>query len=135
MDTRWPQLIKELLHQHVGLVSVRDQLRGALRGNIVETGTGLGAQLPGLDQVLEDRRGGEAIRKPGLQRRVTKCVHIKSGHIGDGEGTKERQPEAEGCAYQGVDVLRGGDSLLDYLGRFVEQRVLQTVQHEAGLRL
>ena len=47
-------------------------------------------------------------------------------------GPKKGKPEAERRAHQGVDVVRGCDALLHQLRGFVEQRVLQAVQHEAG---
>ena len=48
-------------------------------------------------------------------------------------GPEERQPEAEGGADQGVDVLgRRRTVLLHQLGGLVKQGVLQAVQHESG---
>ena len=60
------------------------------------------------------------------------AVNVQAGHVGDGKGAKERQPVTEGGADDSVHVLWCGNALLDEVDRFLEQHVLQPVEHEAG---
>src|SRR5674476_440833 len=92
------KIFDELLHEHIGLVPVRDQLRNPLGGDIQETRSGLGAEFSRRDQVGEDLWGREAFRESGLQRFVAEVVDVQASHICDGERAEERQPEPKGGA-------------------------------------
>src|SRR5213076_3305948 len=62
------ELFDELLHGHVGLIAVRNEFGGALRRDVEESRSGLGAQLARLHQVAEDLGCGKALREFGLKR-------------------------------------------------------------------
>src|SRR5665647_1088110 len=126
------KIFDELLHEHIGLVPVRDQLRNPLGGDIQETRSGLGAEFSRRDQVGEDLWGREAFRESGLQRFVAEVVDVQASHICDGERAEERQPEPKGGAHQCVDVLGSGSSVLDQLGGLMEEGVLQAIEDKAG---
>src|SRR5690606_34192598 len=127
------QLGEELGHLRVGLVAVGDELGG---GRLVVVAQQALAVLDALavrgDGVGEDGRGGQPLPEGVLEGDEAVRVDVQAGLVGDREGAEEAQAEAEGGADDRVDVLRGGDALLDDRGGLLQQRVLEAVQDHAG---
>jgi hypothetical protein len=89
--------------------------------------------MPGRDKFDEHLGRRQPLAVVLLQGAEAVAVNVQAGHVGDGKGPKEGQPVTEGGTDDNVHILRCGHTLLDQAERFLQQHILQPVQHKASL--
>src|SRR3990170_2196213 len=102
----------------------------ALRIPLVEALAGLYAQLALGDAVPEAGRRGLVVRQGVVHRRRGRGMNVQPRQVLLQDGTGREVAEAEAEPDRVVDVLGGGEALLDQRERLAHEGVLQAVRQE-----